>query len=134
MPPRVNCNRASIDPSDLGRKPERFMPKREYKIRAIAPRNFSLRDLSHCARIVRTGDTVDPDSATVELPRSKLLALASGGNLIVGVGAIKRPRPEYARQRAVACPSTQTPQSLATSLLTLNIEVNDSLRALSMNY
>jgi hypothetical protein len=44
------------------------MPKREYAIRASAPSKFSLRDLSHCTRIVRTGDAVDPDSAAVELP------------------------------------------------------------------
>jgi hypothetical protein len=41
------------------------MPKREYAIRASAPSKFSLRDLRHCTRIVRTGDTVDPDSAAV---------------------------------------------------------------------
>ena len=49
---------------------------------------------------MRTGDAVDPDSAAVELPRSEILALASAGNLIVGVGAIKRRRPGYARQIA----------------------------------
>jgi ribosomal protein S18 acetylase RimI-like enzyme len=76
------------------------MPKREYEIRASAPSKLPLRDLSHCTRIVRTGDAVDPDSAAVELPRSEILALASAGNLIIGVGAIKRRRPGYARQIA----------------------------------
>jgi hypothetical protein len=74
------------------------MPKREYEIRASAPSELPLRDLSHCTSIVRTGDAVDPDSAAVELPGSEILALASAGNLIIGVGAIKRRRPGYARQ------------------------------------
>ena len=76
------------------------MPKREYEIRARAPSQFSLRDLSHCTRIVRTGDAVDPGAAAVELPRAEILALASTGNLIVGVGAIKRRRPGHGRQIA----------------------------------
>ncbi len=81
--PRVDCNRASIDPSGLGPKRSAFMPKREYEIRASAPSKLSLRNLSHCTRIVRTGDAVDPDSAAVELPRSEILALALAGNLII---------------------------------------------------
>ncbi len=76
------------------------MPNREYEIKASTPSQFSLKNLSHCIGIVRTGDAVDPVAAALELPRAEILALASTGNLIVGVGAIKRRRPEYARQIA----------------------------------
>jgi hypothetical protein len=41
------------------------MPKREYEIRTGAPSKLPLRDLIHCTRIVRIGDAVDPDYATV---------------------------------------------------------------------
>ncbi len=67
-----------------------------YEIRACSPSRLSLRDLSRCIRIVSGGDAVDADSAAVEIPRARVLALASAGNLIVGIGAVKRRRPEYA--------------------------------------
>lgn len=76
------------------------MSKPEYEIRARVPSRIPLRDLSHCTKIVRIGDAVDPDSASVELPRSEVLAFALAGDRIVGVGAIKRRRPVYARQIA----------------------------------
>jgi len=71
------------------------MPVVEYEIKARAPRQVSLRDLRQCIGIVKAGDAVDPESAAVEIPRAQVLALASTGNFIVGVGAIKRRRPEY---------------------------------------
>ncbi len=67
-----------------------------YEIRACSPSRFSLRHLSRCIRIVSAGDALDPDSAALEIPRAQVLALASAGDLIVGVGAVKRRRPEYA--------------------------------------
>ncbi len=67
-----------------------------YEIKACSPNQFSLRDLSRCIRIVSVGNAVDPDSAAVEIPRAQVLALASAGNLIVGVGAVKHQRHEYA--------------------------------------
>ncbi len=67
-----------------------------YEIRVCSPSRFSLRDLSQGIRIVSGGDAVDPDSVVVEMPRAQVLALASAGNLIVGVGAVKHRRPEYA--------------------------------------
>jgi hypothetical protein len=72
------------------------MPVVEYEIKARAPRQVSLRDLRQCIGIVKAGDAVDSESAAVEIPRAQVLALASTGNFIVGVGAIKRRRPEYA--------------------------------------
>jgi hypothetical protein len=45
-----------------------FMPnRREYEIRAISPSQFSLKDLSHCTKIVTTGDAVDPGASALEL-------------------------------------------------------------------
>jgi GNAT superfamily N-acetyltransferase len=76
------------------------MSKNEYEIRARVPSKVPVRDLSHCTKIVRIGDAVDPDSASVELPRSEFLVFALAEGLIVGVGAIKRRRPVYARQIA----------------------------------
>lgn len=92
-----------------------FMPNREYEIRASAPSQFSLKDLSRCSRIVRVGTAVDPDSAAVELPRSEILALAFAGNLITGVGAIKRRRPGYACQIAESS-GDLSPQTLRARL------------------
>ncbi len=72
------------------------MPTVHYDIKAGAPSKVSLKDLSQCIGIVKAGDAVDPDSAAaVEMPRAQVLAIASAGNFIVGVGAIKRCRPEY---------------------------------------
>lgn len=67
-----------------------------YEIRSRAASQFSLRDLSQSIKIVSAGDAVDPDSAAMEIPRAQVLALVSKGNLIVGVGAVKRQRREYA--------------------------------------
>jgi hypothetical protein len=67
-----------------------------YEITSRAASRFSLRDLNQCIRIVSAGDAVDPDSAAMEIPRAQVLALVSKGNLIVGVGAVKRQRREYA--------------------------------------
>ncbi len=98
---RVNCNRRLIDSTGLKVKGRvHFMPNREYEIKASTPSQVSLKTLSHCIGIVRTGNAVDPVAAALELPRAEILALASTGNLVVGVGAIKRRRPEYARQIA----------------------------------
>jgi len=96
--PRINCNRRSIDPSG----PRRSVHA-EPRIRnqSLCSERTPSEGLSRCTRIVRTGDAVDPDSVAVGLLRSEILALASAGNLIVGVGAIKRRRrPEYAHQIA----------------------------------
>jgi hypothetical protein len=64
------------------------MPNPEYEIRVRVPSKIPLRDLSRCIKIVQIGDAVDPDSASVELPRSQILVFAVAGGHIVGVGAI----------------------------------------------
>ena len=76
------------------------MPPVQYDIKAGAPNRISLRDLSQCMRIIKAGDAVDPDSSALEIPRAQVLAIASTGKLIVGVGAIKRPRPKYSLEIA----------------------------------
>jgi hypothetical protein len=76
------------------------MPNREYEIKARTPSQVSLKNLSDCTGIVRTKGAVDPVAAALELPRAEILALASTGNLIVGVGAIKRRRAQNTRARS----------------------------------
>jgi predicted GNAT family N-acyltransferase len=71
-----------------------------YLVEARTPSRLSLKELAICAAIVKRGDAVDPDSAQSELPLAEVLAVASTGKEIVGVGAIKRSRREYALQIA----------------------------------
>ncbi len=58
-------------------------------------------DLAVCARIIREGDAVDPESAVAELPQSSAVAVARTSGDIVAVGAIKRIRPDYASRIAL---------------------------------
>jgi len=49
-----------------------------------------------CVAIIRSGGAVHPKAAARELRRAAMLAIATRGDEIVGVGAIKRLRPDYA--------------------------------------
>jgi hypothetical protein len=57
---------------------------------------LSAAELLRCADIVSNGGAVPRRSATTELPFSPVLAIVRSGKDIVGVGTIKRLRPEYA--------------------------------------
>jgi hypothetical protein len=105
------------------------MPNPEYEIRARVPGKIPLRDLSRCIKIVQRGDAVDPDSVSVELTRSHILAFALAGGHIVGVGAIKRRRPAYARQIAERSGISFDPN--ASELGYVAIEPNHRGRGLS---
>jgi GNAT superfamily N-acetyltransferase len=105
------------------------MPNPEYEIRARVPSKIPLRDLSRCIKIVRTGNAVDPDSASAELPHSKILAFALAGGHIVGVGAIKRRRPAYARQIAERSGASFDPNTLELGYVA--VEPNHRGRGLS---
>lgn len=67
-----------------------------YEVRAISPRELTPSDLSACIAIIKTGEAVDWKSAKGELPRASALVLARKAKQIVGLGAIKRERREYA--------------------------------------
>jgi GNAT superfamily N-acetyltransferase len=105
------------------------MPTAEYEITSRAPSKIPLRDLSRCIKIVQIGDAVDPDSASVELPRSHILVFALAGGHIVGVGAIKRRRPAYARQIAERSGASFDPNTLELGYVA--VEPNHRGRGLS---
>lgn len=70
-----------------------------YDVIACAPGELSSQELARCVAIIREGEAVDPRYAAVELPRARALAVACKGTEIVGVGAIKRLRPDYAARK-----------------------------------
>lgn len=51
---------------------------------------------AECLRILTTGNAVDPNSAAAELPIAPVMVIAKSSHEIVGTGAIKRARVEYA--------------------------------------
>lgn len=105
------------------------MPNPECEIRVRLPSKIPLRDLSRCIKIVQRGDAVDPDSASVELPRSQILVFALAGGHIVGVGAIKRRRPAYACQIAERSGASFDPNTLELGYVA--VEPNHRSRGLS---
>jgi ribosomal protein S18 acetylase RimI-like enzyme len=66
----------------------------EYGVRACAPGDLSDAELATCVEIVRDGGAV---SISLEkLQNARMLAVARNGGMIVGVGSIKRDRPNRA--------------------------------------
>lgn len=57
-------------------------------------------DAAACSAILAEGGAVNVKSAAAELPKARLVATVRRGNMIVGVGAIKRERPDYASEKA----------------------------------
>jgi len=57
-------------------------------------------ELTACVDLLRCGGAVDPNSAACELPLAPVVAIAKSGHEIAGVGAIKRARPDYAKDKA----------------------------------
>jgi hypothetical protein len=55
------------------------------------------RDLQECVSLIAAGDAVDPDTAAEHLPQCEFVAVKRDGDQIVGVGAIKGQRANYAR-------------------------------------
>ena len=53
-------------------------------------------ELENCISIIQKGDAVNLESARDELPKATVVTLAHLNDQIVGVGAIKRMRTEYA--------------------------------------
>jgi hypothetical protein len=72
-----------------------------YAVKGYAPAKLSGDQIKRCVKIIECGDAVDPASAARELPLGERVAIATIGAEIVGVGAIKRPRPKYAHDIAI---------------------------------
>ena len=85
--------------------------ERDYVVEACVPEHLIETEMAACIAIVKEGEAVDPEAAEQELARAGLLAVARKAGQVVGVGAIKRPRPGYAakiakRSRHVFPPDT----------------------------
>ena len=62
-------------------------------------------EIAACVKVIREGSAVDPTTAAQELPYAVAVAIVCAGEHIVGVGAIKRSRPDYAKRIASAAKS-----------------------------
>lgn len=71
---------------------------RPYIVRHCSARDLSVVETEKCILIITGGGAVDPYSASLELPRARELALAWSKTEIVGIGAIKRIRTDYAQR------------------------------------
>lgn len=67
-----------------------------YTVATPAPNTLPPSELAACIAIIKSGGAVDWNSAKQELPLATALAIASKDTKIVGVGAIKRGRSDYA--------------------------------------
>jgi hypothetical protein len=65
-------------------------------VKLRAPADLTKAELAMCIAIIRSGEAVSLKSVQRELPNVGVLVIASCDNQIVGVGAIKRLRTEYA--------------------------------------
>jgi len=64
-------------------------------IQCCAGSSLSKEDCEACIVLIKQGGAVDLNSE--ELPHAEIVAIKRDGQAIVGVGAIKRCRPDYAR-------------------------------------
>jgi hypothetical protein len=67
------------------------------EVLTFSPNELSDKDIEACISLLKDGGGVNPRTMAMELPHAMLLAIIREGNEIVGVGAIKRKRPKYAR-------------------------------------
>ena len=65
-------------------------------IQCCAGISLSNEEREACISLIKEGGAVDPKNAEAELPLAKLVTIKRAGKNIVGVGAIKRCRPQYA--------------------------------------
>jgi len=73
----------------------------DYIVRKVSSAELTLSILRDCVAIIRKGEAVDWQSAKRELPLATLVAIAFSDSQVVGVGAIKRERREYAARVSV---------------------------------
>ena len=58
-------------------------------------------ELQACIEVIKEGDAVDVDAAAAELPKALFVAVKRDVGAVVGVAAIKRQRPWYAKDKAL---------------------------------
>jgi hypothetical protein len=61
-------------------------------------KDLSPDEIKACLVVLKEGDAVDVKTAERELPRAVTVAVARVGEDVVGMGAIKRQRPLYAKK------------------------------------
>lgn len=72
------------------------MEQCEYHVVLVEAAKLGAADQEICIGVIGSGDAVDVESARRELPKASAIAVVRSENQIVGVGAIKRRRVEYA--------------------------------------
>lgn len=70
-----------------------------FQVEVCDPTTLTTQDRTQIEAILRAGGAVNVVSALSEIPHAPALALARRDGKIVGIGAIKRPRPDYAKQK-----------------------------------
>ena len=75
-------------------------PLDDYQVTACSPKELSDGDLETCMAIVEDGGAVNRNAMRRDLRCSSLLAIVRAGGQIVGVGAIKPVRIQYAAKVA----------------------------------
>ena len=83
----------------MSEKPNREAPD-PYAVKVHSGSELTEADQAACLAILAAGGIVNVQTASWELPRTTLMATVRRDNAIVGVGAIKRERPEYALEKA----------------------------------
>jgi RimJ/RimL family protein N-acetyltransferase len=74
--------------------------RQDYTVSPISPVAMSEKERADCLAIIRSGGAVNPESSQREIPLAAVVVVARRGNEIIGVGAIKRVRRDYA---AIVC-------------------------------
>lgn len=70
-----------------------------FQVEVCDPTKLTPGDRAQIEAILRAGHAVNVPSAMSEIPHAPAFALARCEGKIVGVGAVKRPRPGYAKQK-----------------------------------
>lgn len=93
-----------------------------YNVKAVAAAELTASDLAACTGILKGGDAVNWKSAKAELPEATALAIAWKGKKIVGLGAIKRERRDYATDIAAKCGVDFSPETLELGYVAVSPE------------
>lgn len=91
-----------------------------YAVELVAASELSESALNACIAILRQGKAVDWRSASNELPVAAAIIVARNGLEIVGVGAIKRKRMEYAQRIAKKAKHEFPPETLELGYVTVD--------------
>src|ERR1700730_282412 len=90
LPSSVTIIFQSMNPQETQTETKKTAP--EYSVKACAPGDLSDTELATCVEIVKDGGAV---AMTLEkLQKARMLAVARKAGTIVGVGSIKRDRPD----------------------------------------